>query len=332
MSIVKKANFVGKVKASYFNNLNFEGKPVATKTFDDLNLSYIGEAPCKEVGPYNYTVRYEFKIKFNKDTNLFVASDDGSTVYIDGKLVHEDSSSHAVTPADLGIISKNEVHDIRIDYYQYTGAAQIYLGEVSASKAIKKAYLPSDEWIDAFTGKVYEGESIVKKDDKNLKEMPLFIRGGSIIPLVKESSRANKLDYSKITLDYYPSFKNEDHQSLYEDDKVTTAYKLGEYRKTYLDSYFNKDENALTVHLSKAIGNFNNEINERDIILRLNLLIDPKDIKKVTINGEEVSYKFNKKNTSLMPLSYGEVSNIFDTISIKFKENINEEYFIKFHF
>ena len=331
MSIVKKVNFVGKVKASYFNNLSFEGKPVATKTFDDLNLSYIGEAPCKEVGPYNYTVRYEFKLKFNKDTNLFVASDDGSTVYIDGKLVHEDSSSHAVTPADLGIISKNEVHDIRIDYYQYTGAAQIYLGEVPASKAVKKAYLPSDQWIDAFTGKVYEGETTVKKDEKNLREMPLFIRGGSIIPLVKEASRANKLDYSKLTLDYYPSFINEDHQALYEDDKVTTAYKMGEYRKTYLDSYFNKEENALTIHLSKAIGNFNNEISERDIILRLNLLNNVKDIKKVTINGEEVEFKLNKKNSNLMPLSFGEVSNIFDTISIKFKENISEEYFIKFH-
>ena len=161
--------------------------------------------------------------------------------------------------------------------------------------------------------------------------MPLFIRGGSIIPLVKEASRANKLDYSKLTLDYYPSFINEDHQALYEDDKVTTAYKMGEYRKTYLDSYFNKEENALTIHLSKAIGNFNNEISERDIILRLNLLNNVKDIKKVTINGEEVEFKLNKKNSNLMPLSFGEVSNIFDTISIKFKENISEEYFIKFH-
>lgn len=106
---------------------------------------------------------------------------------------------------------------------------------------------------------------------------------------------------------------------------------MGEYRKTYLDSYFNKEENALTIHLSKAIGNFNNEISERDIILRLNLLNNVKDIKKVTINGEEVEFKLNKKNSNLMPLSFGEVSNIFDTISIKFKENINEEYFIKFH-
>ena len=332
MKIVKKANFVGKVKASYFNNLKFEGKPVATKTFDDLNLSYIGEAPCKEVGPYNYTVRYEFKLKFNKDTNLFVSSDDGSTVYIDGKLIHEDSSSHAVTPADLGIISKDIVHDVRIDYYQYTGAAQIYLGEVPVSAAMKKAYLPEDEWIDLFTGKVYEKESTVKKDDSVLREMPLFIRGGSIIPLVKEKNRAMKLDYSKLTLDYYPSFKNEDHQSLYEDDKVTTAYKLGEYRKTYLDSYLDHSDNTLTVHISKAIGNFNNEINERNITLRFNLLPNIPEIKKVTINGEEVSYKLTKKDSSLMPLSYGETSNIFDGLIVKFEENISEEYFIKFHF
>ena len=232
----------------------------------------MGEAPCKEVGPFNYTARFEFKLSFKKDVNLFVASDDGATVYIDGKLVHEDSSSHAVTPADLGIISKNEVHDIRIDYYQYTGGAQMYLATFPSTKAIKRAYLPSDEWVDLFTGKVYGKETLVKKDETNLREMPLFIRGGSIIPLVKEANRALKLDYSKLTLDYYPSFNNEDHQVLYEDDNVTTAYKLGEFRKTYLDSYFDRNENALTVHISKAIGNFNNEINERKIILRFNLL------------------------------------------------------------
>ena len=330
--IIKKSHYVGKVKVSYFDNLKFEGKPVKTKTLDEVNFSYMGEAPCKEVGPFNYTARFEFKLSFKKDVNLFVASDDGATVYIDGKLVHEDSSSHAVTPADLGIISKNEVHDIRIDYYQYTGGAQMYLATFPSTKAIKRAYLPSDEWVDLFTGKVYEKETLVKKDETNLREMPLFIRGGSIIPLVKEANRALKLDYSKLTLDYYPSFNNEDHQVLYEDDNVTTAYKLGEFRKTYLDSYFDRNENALTVHISKAIGNFNNEINERKIILRFNLLPNFESIKKVTINGEEVEFKFNKKDSKLMPLSFGKTSNIFDSLSVEFKEDINEEYFVKFHF
>ena len=159
----------------------------------------------------------------------------------------------------------------------------MYLATFPSTKAIKRAYLPSDEWVDLFTGKVYEKETLVKKDETNLREMPLFIRGGSIIPLVKEANRALKLDYSKLTLDYYPSFNNEDHQVLYEDDNVTTAYKLGEFRKTYLDSYFDRNENALTVHISKAIGNFNNEINERKIILRFNLFIGTSKFSKYVV-------------------------------------------------
>ena len=74
----------------------------------------------------------------------------------------------------------------------------MYLATFPSTKAIKRAYLPSDEWVDLFTGKVYEKETLVKKDETNLREMPLFIRGGSIIPLVKEASRALKLDYSKL--------------------------------------------------------------------------------------------------------------------------------------
>ena len=86
------------------------------------------------------------------------------------------------------------------------------------------------------------------------------------------------------------------------------------------------------MHISKAIGNFNNEINERKIILRFNLLPNFESIKKVTINGEEVEFKFNKKDSKLMPLSFGKTSNIFDSLSVEFKEDINEEYFVKFHF
>ena len=33
-----------------------------------------------------------------------------------------------------------------------------------------------------------------------------------------------------------------------------------------------------------------------------------------------------------MPLSFGKTSNIFDSLSVEFKEDINEEYFVKFHF
>ena len=330
--ICKKDVYVGKVKASFFNNTKFEGKPVETKEYDELNLHFVDEAPIKELTPYNYTVRFEFKVKFKEDTKLIVASDDGATVYVNDKLVHVDSSSHALSPAEIGVAKKNEVVSIRVDYYQYEGGAQIYLASVPLKKALKNAYLPKDEWIDAFSGREYKGETKVRKDEENLLEMPLFIRKGSIIPLVKEKNRVLDLDYSKFTLDVYPSLTSEDHQVIYEDDNKTTAYKYGKYRKTYLDYYFDHNENAGVVHISKAIGDYENKIKSRHITLRFNILEGFEGVTGVTINGESIETKFTKKNPKLMPFSYGKANNALDNYTVEFDIDLDKEYFVKFYF
>ena len=324
--LVRKQNYASEVKASFFKNTKLEGKPFATKTYKDLNLYFMDKEPVKGLGAYDWTARFEFEVLFKQDVNLVVSSDDGATVFIDDKLMHEDSSSHALSPIDLGTISKNKVHKIRIDYYQYGGAAQIFLSYVPLSKAVKKVNLPSDEWIDLFTGKIYSNDSVVKKDDQNLLEMPLFIRGGSILPLVKEESRANKLDYSNIVLDYYPSKENEDHQSLYEDDKVTTAYKLGKFRKTYIDSKFNRENNCSIIHISKVIGDYKDNIKERKVTIKCELLNGFKSVKNVFVNGENVKFEIHKKDANLMPLEFNASSNVFDTAVFSFKEELDKDY------
>lgn len=329
---IKRSVYQGKVKVSYFNNTNFEGEPVLIKEYDEVNLNLMDKAPEEGVNVYDFTARYEFKIKFDSDTKLIVNSDDGCSAYVNGVLVHEDSSSHAVSPADIGNFKKDETYDIRLDYYQYGGGARLYLTTLPVSRSLKKAYLPTDEWIDLFTGKVYKKASLVRKDEANLLEMPLFIRGGSIIPLVKEKNRANRLDYSKLTLDFYPSFVNKDETSLYEDDKKTTAYKYGNYRYTYFETSYNKEDNAIYVKISNANGEFINNVKERNIIFKYNLIRGLDKVKEVTINGERVDFIINKIDKKLMPLSYGKKSNIFNTLSFEFKENIYEEYVIKFAF
>ena len=108
----------------------------------------------------------------------------------------------------------------------------------------KNVALPNDTWIDLFNGKIYSNGKVVHKDYSNIYEMPLFIRAGSLIPLVKEENRALKLDYSKLSLDYYPSLTNSDKQTLYEDDKETTAFKFGNFRTTEFTSNYDKNSNS----------------------------------------------------------------------------------------
>ena len=330
--VLDKSNFVGKVKASYFENTKFEGKPVFTTEYNGLDLYFEdGKAPSEKMkSPYDWTAIYEFRVKLKQDSKLVIASDDGCNVYVDGKCVREDSSSHALAPADIGFFKKGEVHDIKVELYQYGGAAQIYLAYVPASKSAKFVNLPNDRWVDVFEGKTYIGETKVFKDNKILEEMPLFVREGSIVPLVKEKDRAMKLDYSKLTLDLYPSFYNTDHQSLYEDDKVTTAYKLGQYRKTYFDMKYDQLSNSINLNVSKAVGEYNDKIKERQYILKFNLIEGFENVSKVLLNGEEVEFKLKKKDKKLMPFAYGEKSRTFDTIVVKVEKDINEDFEVKF--
>ena len=330
---IKKSNFVGKIKASYFTNTKFEGKPFAIKEIDKLDFFYKeDEAPVIGMNGINWSATFEFKLKFKEDVILISNSDDGASVYVDAKLIHEDRSSHALSPANLGLIKKGEIHDIKVEYIQYTGGAQLFLSAIKKEEALKKVFLPREKWVDVFTGAKYDGGTFVEKSDENLTEMPLFVREGTILPLVKEKNRALKLDYSKLTLDFYPSFTNEDHQSLYEDDKVTTAYQFGTYRKTYFDTYFDKNQNAIIVHISKAIGEYKDKISKRNIIFKYNLIEGLTGVKEVFVNDQKVDFKLNKADSKLMPFNYGEKSNVFGTLSFKFEEKLDEEYFIRFQF
>ena len=148
--------------------------------------------------------------------------------------------------------------------------------------------------------------------------------------LVKEANRALDLDYRHLTLDYYPSMMNETHQSLYEDDKTTTAYQLGQYRKTYFDAYYLHNQKSFMVHLSQAIGNYHDDIYKRKIILKFNLLKDLPPIKAVKINGSDYPFKIYPANPQLMPLEFGYYSNIADTLVVEFEEFLDQEYWIEF--
>ncbi len=53
-------------------------------------------------------------------------------------------------------------------------------------------FLPGDEndtWIDYFTGEQYKGGQIISNFDAPLWKLPLFVRGGSIIPMYEEKQQ-----------------------------------------------------------------------------------------------------------------------------------------------
>lgn len=317
--------YLGKIKVSYFDNPDLKGEPIVIKYLDKIDMFLIKEPPCEKMPIHEWSARFEFKLKFKENTNLMVVSDDGCSVFVDGKKIHEDKTLHSMLPAILGEYEANKTYNIVIEYYQHGGEAGIYLRKTNKNALDKKVALPNDTWIDLFNGKIYSNGKVVHKDYSNIYEMPLFIRAGSLIPLVKEENRALKLDYSKLTLDYYPSLTNSDKQTLYEDDKETTAFKFGNFRTTEFTSNYDKNSNSFKINISKANGEFKDNIKEREIIFKYNLFNGLDTVKEVLLNGKPIKFGIFQKDESLMPLSFGERSRCYNTLVIKFKEKIDEE-------
>merc|ERR1711957_989725 len=90
-------------------------------------------------------------------------------------------------------------------------------------------YLPAGEWVDYWNGSVISGPKTIDGYPAPLEKLPLFVRGGAIIPMWPAMSYPGERLPDPLTLDVYPS--GESHFDLYEDDGVTgqpttRAYKI----------------------------------------------------------------------------------------------------------
>lgn len=90
-------------------------------------------------------------------------------------------------------------------------------------------YLPEDRWIDYWTGTVHEGPRIANNYYAPLDRLPLFVKGGAIIPMWPDGTNNHRevADDAPITFDIYP--QGETSFTLYEDDGVTREHKQGKF-------------------------------------------------------------------------------------------------------
>ena len=180
-------NFVTPVKATYYNGRECKGAPIARAEYPMLNMVLDHEAPEKGVPVYDFSARFETEVRFEHDTQLFVSCDDGATVWVDGEKVFEDKTLHSAMRFPLNVVEGGRTHKVVIEYFQAGGEASIGLFCKELEQGDKvPVYLPAGRWLDAFDGKVYMGDKTIRKS-YGLREMPLFVRLGSLIPLAYEA-------------------------------------------------------------------------------------------------------------------------------------------------
>ncbi len=327
------------LKAEYFNNNSLKDNPVLTRIDSQIDFNWGTNSPHKDVRNNSFTARWTGKItvKGNYDVNLAVMSDDGVRIWINDELTLDkwEPQNAVLNVADF-VLEKGKTYDIKVEYLEIEGNARItvYALPVEEIGTQRELWLPPGKWIDAWTGEVHEGDKTLTKI-VSLRETPMYIKLGTIIPLAPEMQYTSEKPHDPITLDIYPDTNGAVTQELYEDDTITNAYKRGEYRKTYFSLKVDESSKSMDINISKAEGDFEGSLQERGYVIRIRKPLgwEGLDISKVTVDGSDEEVRVIPKNTDSMPYANEGSSPDNDVIEIVLaKKPVYEERNVKIVF
>jgi alpha-glucosidase len=90
----------------------------------------------------------------------------------------------------------------------------------------RKVYLPRGTWYDYWTDHRYVGPATIVVDAPT-ERIPLFVRGGAIIPSQQSMQYTDQAPIDPLTLDVYPDGTSS--RPYYDDDGISFGYKKGAY-------------------------------------------------------------------------------------------------------
>ena len=114
-------------------------------------------------------------------------------------------------------------------------------------------YLPAGTWYDYWTNKKYAGGTMISVDAP-LETVPMFVRGGAIIPLGPSLNYIGEKPVDQITFNIYPDESGAASATLYEDDGISPAYKTGAFRRTTFS--VRRGPRGLVVSVGAAEGTY----------------------------------------------------------------------------
>ena len=126
----------------------------------------------------------------------------------------------------------------------------------------RDVYLPEGIWYDFYTEEKLEG-GVPIEADAPYERIPLFVRGGSILPLGPEMQWSDEKPADPIELRIYPGA--DAFFTLYEDDGVSYAYEKGACSMIPIIW----DDASGTLTIGERSGSFPGMLGERRFIVRL---------------------------------------------------------------
>lgn len=126
----------------------------------------------------------------------------------------------------------------------------------------RDVYLPAGIWYDFYTEEAMDGDQPFEADAP-YGRIPLFVRGGSILPLGPDMQWSDEKPADPVELVIYPGADGD--FTLYEDDGVSYAYEKGAYSVIPL----HWDDASAVLTIGDRSGTFPGMLAERRFLVRL---------------------------------------------------------------
>lgn len=177
----------------------------------------------------------------------------------------------------------------------------------------KEVYFPKNHnWFDFYTDEKIKG-GVKKKVKLSNEYIPIYVKGGSFIPMIKTIQSTDAYSLSNFDLHFYADDAvKESSGKLYNDDGITpNAFEKGQFEIFYFKSV--KTVNNLTISIENQKGTaFKADVKTVNLIIH-QLKEKPKSIK---LNGRRINFNWNKNLNQA-------------TIEIKIKTGENQNIKIK---
>ena len=160
-------------------------------------------------------------------------------------------------------------------------------------------YLPQGTWIDYLSGDLYTGDCILNNFDAPIWKLPVFVKGGAIIPLTNPNNNLTEINQALRIFEVYP--QGYSSFVLYDDDGRTELYRQGEGVTTRIESEVD-DKNKATITIHPTQGNFNGFMPNKQTEIRINTTQKPSKLtaqvggKKIKLTEVSSQEEFEQKD------------------------------------
>jgi alpha-glucosidase (family GH31 glycosyl hydrolase) len=186
--------------------------------------------------------------------------------------------------------------------YQYMLGKFLLVAPVYKSEGKRDGiYFPEGKWFDYWSGEAINGGQTLNNYPAPLDKLPLFVRGGAIIPLYPQMMYDAERAADTLTLDIYPSGKS--NFILYEDDGLTREHRQGAFSKQLFECEGETDgTQTISITINSCNGDYKGKLQERVYLLEVHSKKEPS---KVKADFEEKKLKNFKDKVAFNSASEG---------------------------